>query len=100
MSFEKFPRWALVTISGALLGICLFFTSRAVADSDKMKAVAYQARTTADNAYMIANDLKIQVADVRGAQETFRREYREDRQRDVEQLQRMEERIIRAVKTA
>ena len=99
MSFEKFPRWALVSICGGLLSLCLFFTSRAVADGDKMKAVAYQARTTADNAYMLANDLKVQVADVRGAQETFRREYRDDRQRDVEQLQRMEDRIIRAVKS-
>ena len=99
MSLEKLPRSVLVWITGIALTIGGFITTRAVAEGDRTKAVAYQARNTADNAFELANDLKVQVADVRGAQEVFRREYREDRNKDAELLRSMEERIIRAVKS-
>lgn len=78
MNVDKWPRWALISLVAILSGICVFFTNRAVADGDKIRSVAYEARTNANKAIELGNDLKVQIADVRGAQETFRREYRED----------------------
>ena len=77
MSLEKFPRWALISVCGSLISLCLFFTYRAVADADTTKIVAYQARSTADNAYALAQELKTDFKD-------FRKDYKEDqKQLDV-----------------
>ena len=75
-----------------------FFGGRAIAESDKVKAVAWQAKGTAEDAYALANDLKVQIADVRGVQEISRKEYRDDRIRDAQYLREMEARIINAIK--
>ena len=98
MDLNKVPRWALVLL--ALLGMaaCGSLISTARADLDKFKTIAYQAKNTSDANTTSVGELKIQIADVRGAQETFRREYREDRIRAEESQRQMEERIIRAVK--
>ena len=82
MDFNKYPRWALVGLAGFLFFICLNFTNRAIAEGDKVKVVAYQAKNNADNAISISQDLKAQIADIRDSQEVFRREYRED-QKDL-----------------
>lgn len=95
MNLDKMPRWALVAICGVFMSATLFFANRAVADSDRIKTVAYEARSTAQDALSLGNDLKLQIADVRGAQETFRREYRED-QKDLDK--KLGE-ILRVVKT-
>lgn len=98
VDINKFPRWALVAINTALIGIVLLMANRAIADGDKVKAVAYEAKATSSK---VARDLEIvsaQVADVRAQQEQFRREYREDNQRQEDQMKEMEQRIIRAVK--
>lgn len=76
MNLDKFPRWALIAICGVFMGISIFFASRAIAENDKTKATAEQAMAG-------VTQLQNQVADVRGAQETFRKEYRED-QKDLD----------------
>lgn len=48
-----------------------------------IKPILYTAKNNAEKALDMGNDLKIQIADVRGAQETFRKEYRED-QKDLD----------------
>lgn len=87
----------LIFLCGGFMGLSMFFATRAVADGDKVKSIAYQANKTAENALDLSQDLKIQIADVRGAIEVNRREYREDRIRDAAAMQAMEERIIRAM---
>ena len=74
----------MVWITGILIAICGFFATRAVAEGDKSRVVAYQAKNMAEDALGLANDLKVQIADVRVAQETFRKEYRQD-QKDLDQ---------------
>lgn len=83
MNVDKWPRWALISLVAGLTLVCAFFTNRAVAEGDKTKEVAYEARYKANQALEMGNDLKVQVADVRGAQETFRKEYRQD-QKDLD----------------
>jgi len=78
MNLEKAPRWFLLTVSSATIGLCLIFSGRAIADSDKVKGVAYNALNLSQNNSEAVNDLKVQIADIRGAQETFRKEYRQD----------------------
>lgn len=99
MNIEKFPRWALITLATIGMGSCWILISTARADLDKFKNIAYTAKSNADDALALGNELKVQIADVRGAQETFRKEYREDRNKDSEILRSMEDRIIRAVKS-
>ena len=48
-----------------------------------IKPIIYGAKNTAEDALNLGQDLKVQIADVRGAQETFRKEYRED-QKDLD----------------
>lgn len=50
---------------------------------DKVKSVSYQAKSTSDANAKDISDLKDSVTEVRAAQETFRREYRED-QKDLD----------------
>lgn len=83
MDFDKFPRWALVALCFVFMALSTWFGGRAIAENDKIKVVAYQAKNVAEDAYALANDLKVQIADVRGAQETFRQEYRQD-QKDLD----------------
>ena len=78
MTLERAPRWFLLTVSSAAIGLCLIFSGRAIADSDKVRGVAYSALNLSQNNFGLINDLKVQIADVRGAQETFRKEYRQD----------------------
>ena len=86
MNLDKLPRWALVTICSIAIGFCWvsisFVVKNAFADMEKIKTVAWGANTKSENALTLANDLKVQITDVRVAQETFRREYRED-QKDL-----------------
>lgn len=60
----------------------------------EMKPIMWQAKNTADDAIELGEGLKVQIAEVRGAQETFRKEYRED-QKD---LDRKLEKILDEVK--
>ncbi len=110
MNFDKLPRWAvgLIAISACALAawaVPIVFGSFGksveanAAEITQVKGIAYQAKNTADDAYAMANDLKVQIADVRGTIETFRREYREDQKDDETQRRAMEERIVRAVKS-
>jgi len=78
MTLERAPRWFLLTVSSAAISLCLVFSGRAIADSDKVKGVAYGALNLSQNNSEAVNDLKVQIADIRGAQETFRKEYRQD----------------------
>lgn len=96
MNLDKMPRWALVAIGGVFMSSTLFFANRAVADNDRIKSVAWQAKNEAGKALDIGQQLQLQVADIRGAQEQFRREYRED-QKDLDK--KLGE-ILRVVKTA
>lgn len=100
VDINKFPRWALVAINAVLIGIVILVANRAIADGDKVKAVAYEARSNANDALENVDQLKAQIADVRAVQEVSRKEYREDRIRDEQNLKLMEERIIRAVKAS
>ena len=72
----------LMTISG-------FFLNRAIADNDKTKTVAYEAKHKAEDALIANEQVSAQVADVRGAQETFRKEYREDQIENRKVLQEL-----------
>lgn len=83
MDFSKLPRWALIWGFLATMSISGFFMSRAIADMDKVKGVAYQAKDTSESNAKDIGDLKDSVKEVRSAQETFRREYRED-QKDLD----------------
>lgn len=89
MSFENMPRWALVSLCGVFLAGTVisvkFIVSSNYADQIKTKEVAWKAKADALEAKEIGKDalentevLQVQVAEVRGAQETFRKEYRED----------------------
>ena len=91
MSLEKLPRSVLVLIAGVLFAISVFFSTRAVADIDTALANSNDAKNTATQALTGMNDLKLQMAEMRGAMETNRKEARED-------LNKMEDRIIRALK--
>ena len=82
IDLDKLPRNILVPVCAVLFAVCLFFTNRAVAESDKNKAMVQQAKIDSEKALETSDDLKNQIADVRGAQETFRKEYRED-QKDL-----------------
>lgn len=75
---DKWPRWAMYSLISALILATGFFTNRAVADADNIKTVAYEARSNAQDALALGNDLKSQLVDVRISQEVFRKEYRED----------------------
>lgn len=83
MDLNKIPRWALVSIATLGLGACGLLVSTARADLDKFKTISYQAKNTSDDALALATELKGQITDIRGAQEQFRREYRED-QKDLD----------------
>lgn len=82
MDLNKIPRWALVLIATLGLGACGVLVTSARADIDKMKSVAYQAKSASDINAIAVSELKVAVNEVRAAQETFRKEYRED-QKDL-----------------
>lgn len=98
MDLNKIPRWALILISVLGIGACGTLITTARADLDKFKTIAYQAKNVSDSNTSSITELKSSVGDIRTAQETFRREYREDRNRDAELLRQMEDRIVKAVK--
>lgn len=95
---DNFPKWALRAVAGVLLAITMFFSNRAIAENDKTKAVAYEARSQANKAIDAVAMLQAQVADVRGAIEINRKESREDRVYAYQQIQSMEEKMLRALK--
>lgn len=97
--WNKLPRPLLIAVTTGLFSLCGFFLVRAVADGDKVKGVAYEAKKTSEQALAATAYLSAQVADVRLAIETNRKEYRDDRNRDSDVLRQMEDRIIRAVKS-
>ena len=82
MDLNKVPRWALVLIAFMGLGACGVLVSTARADLDKFKSIAYQAKNTSDSNTTSIQELKDSVKEIRVAQETFRKEYRED-QKDL-----------------
>ena len=107
---DKMPKWALICIVIVLLKAADLFipmvsnnfekkSDAATAELGELRGLAYQARNKAEKAFEASEELKAQVADVRGAIEVNRKEYREDRIRDGEALRSMEDRIIRAVKS-
>ena len=83
MDFNKIPRWALILVATLGLGSMGTLVSGARADLDKFKAIAYDARNTSNANTTSIGDLKTSVGEIRTAQETFRREYRED-QKDLD----------------
>jgi hypothetical protein len=95
MSLEKMPRWALVMLCGLAISCSLFFANRAIADGDRVKAVAYNAKNAADRANESTERLEKSVVAIQLSQETFRKEYRED-QKD---LDRKLGELLRAVKS-
>lgn len=97
---SNWPAWAMRSLLGALVALCIFFTNRAIAENDATRATAASALRLAEEAIELGSELKVQVADVRGALETNRKEYRDDQIRESSELRMMEERIIRAVKSA
>lgn len=77
-------------------------------NKELINPVVWKTKDTAEKALDGVSDLKIQIADVRGAQETarketagaterFRIEYREDQKDNETKLRAMEDRIVRAV---
>ena len=98
MDLNKVPRWALLVLIVALWWVSQFLGGRAIADVDKLKVVAYDARNMSIGNQEDIVDLKGSVEKIQVSQETFRKEYREDRIRDQESQRQMEDRIIRAVK--
>lgn len=97
------PRWFLIWLAGGLLAILTFAggfsINRAFEESDRVKSVAYQAKNSADDAILGVQQLHNQIAELRGAFEVNRKEYREDTIRQEANARAMEERIIRAVKS-
>lgn len=83
MDLNKIPRWALIGLATLGLGACGVLVSTARADLDKFKTIAYQAKNTSDGNTASISELKDSVGEVRTAQETFRKEYRED-QKDLD----------------
>lgn len=98
MDLNKIPRWALIILSLAGLSSMGVLVSTARADLDRFKSIAYQAKNISDSNSDAINRLEANVEKIHITQETFRKEYRDDRIRDAQQLQAMEERIIRAMK--
>ena len=94
MSLDKLPRNVLIPITGALLALSLFFANRAVADSDKLKSIAYQAKNNSDKALESIAEMKLQIADIRLEQKTFGREYNTDQK----ELDKKLNEILRAAK--
>ena len=97
MDLNKIPRWALIVLAMVGIGACGTMLSTARADLDKFKTIAYQAKNASDANTTSIGELKEGVKEIRFSQETSRKEYREDRQKDAEALRQMEDRIIRAV---
>lgn len=103
---KKQPREVLLGIISFLFLILAFFFNRSVAHADKIEETAFTAEKTANTALINSkqaldanNELKVQIADVRGAVETNRRENREDNIRRDQDLKSMENRIITVVKS-
>ena len=94
MDFNKVPRWALIWIGILGLGACTTLISTARADLDKFKTIAADAKIASDSNAESVSELKESVKEIRLAQETFRKEYRED-QKD---MQKSLADIARAVK--
>lgn len=88
----------LIILSITGIGACGLLVSTARADLDKFKVIAYQAKNASEDNAKDVQELKKGVQEIRTSQETQRKEYREDRQKDAEMLRQMEDRIIRAVK--
>lgn len=97
MDLNKIPRWALVVI--AFLGLSAMGTmiSTARADLEKFRGIAYQAKNVSEANTTSIVELKESVSQIKAGQEVFRKEYREDRNKDADLLRSMEDRIIRAV---
>lgn len=95
---NKAPRWFLVIILGAAMALCYitlgFIVKNAFADMERIKGVAWQAKALSDDNQVSIVELKSSVEKINIAQETFRREYRED-QKDLDK--KLSE-LLRAVK--
>lgn len=87
MDLNKVPRWALIGIATLGLGACGLLVTSARADMEKVKTVAYKAKADSEANTIAVGELKDAVKEVRTAQETFRREYREDQKDLTKSLQ-------------
>lgn len=98
-SLEKAPRWFLLIVSGAAISVAVLIGGwtirQAFADIDTIKSVAYSAKTQSNSNNDSIQELKLAMSEMKTAQETFRREYRED-QKDI--ISRLGD-LMRAVKS-
>ena len=85
MDFNKLPRWLLVWTAIGFFGLVGLVGNNLYADNQKVKTVAYSARSTAETCSLQVAALSGQIQEIKNSQETFRKEYRED-QRDVQFL--------------
>lgn len=91
MDFNKVPRWMLIWGFMGFMSIAGIALKGAFADLDDTKARSLRTEQTVETLVETVKEIKIN-------QETFRREYREDRGKDVDYLRDMEGRILRALK--
>ena len=95
---EKAPRWFILIAFSVVMAISVisvkFIVGNVFADVEKTKSTATVAKNLAETGAIAINDLKVSFAEMRGAQETFRKEYREDKKETDNKL----EQILLAVK--
>lgn len=103
---DKMPRWALIVVllvllKGADLIIPTFFQNQQKKDEayateiSSIKGVAYQAKNSGERAEAGVSRLEGQIAEIRSAQETFRVEYRQDRQRSEDKREEDQRELLR-----
>lgn len=100
---DKTPRWFLMVVAVSLfflVGLAIKFNvSIAFADMNATKAAAFEAKNLSEANRDVIGDLKSGMNDMKTAQETFRREYREDRKDFYRSMNEMKNEILKAVKS-
>ena len=92
---QNLPRRVLVYMSSAFVGIVILVGTNVYADSQKTKAVAYQAKGIAEDAQKTASDLKEAIQEIKDNATSFTDKY----DRNQEENQRVFRQILAAVKT-
>lgn len=95
MDVTKFPRWAVDAIAVVGIGSCTFLFSTARAELEKVKAVAYQAKSTSELNAASITDIKETVNEIKTDNKTYRSEYRTDQK----ELDNKMAELLKAVKS-
>lgn len=102
MDLSKLPRWFLVCSLIGLMGLVAlgikFNVQYAFADIAATKTAAFDAKSLSDSNRDSIGELKSSIGEVKTAQETFRKEYREDQKDLYRAMKSMKDEILSAVK--